>query len=375
MRTELVNRMEDLQPLNSRWNELALSDPRDGFFRTFQWYYAWLRHIRPDAEPFVIVVRDDAGEIAGLAPLCRMTYRDHGFRLKSVSSAGREVVSGDFLDYLSIPDQRQATLDSVMSFLWEAKAEWDMLVVGEISEDSDLERAVRSFADKQGLPVRRQEERICPFIELPADFESFLAGISSNVRYKLRRDTRDLIEKRGAKVVVHSDPAHLPACLDTLIRLHQAHWHHIGQPGTLGRPGFRDFLLEVCTTPPPGGTTRLYILEHEDKPVAAHLTFWFGKSALFYQSGWNPQSEVARLSPGMVLFGHGIRDAIENGHRYFDFLRGDESYKNRLTKVSRKTATLLVGRSLLAKQYLGMAQLKDSVKRLISSRGAAETVA
>jgi CelD/BcsL family acetyltransferase involved in cellulose biosynthesis len=374
MRTELVNRLEDLQPLKPRWNELALSDPRDGFFRTFECYEAWLRHVRPDAEPFVVVVRDEAGGIAGLAPLCRMTYRDHGFRLKSVSSVGREVVSGDFLDYLSTPNQRQATLDSVMSFLWEAKAEWDILVAGEMLEGGDLELAVELLAGKQGLALRRQEERVCPFVELPANFESYLAGISSNMRWKIRHNTREL-EKCGARVLVHSDPAKLASNLDTLIQLHLAHWQHIGEPGTLGRPGFREFLMEVCTTPPPGAATRLYILEYEEKPAAALLAFWFGESALFYQTGWDPHSAVVRMTPGLVLVAQSIRDAIEGGRRYFDFLRGDESYKCRFTKSSRKTVTLLVARSLLAKQYLGMAQLKDSVKRLISGSGMAEPVA
>ena len=64
MRTELVKGRAEIQALQGRWNELALNDRRDGFFRTFQWYSAWMRHIRTDAEPFVIIVRDEAGEIA-----------------------------------------------------------------------------------------------------------------------------------------------------------------------------------------------------------------------------------------------------------------------------------------------------------------------
>jgi hypothetical protein len=47
-------------------------------------------------------------------------------------------------------------------------------------------------------------------------------------------------------------------------------------------------------------------------------------------------------------------------------MRGDETYKTRLTKSSRKTTTLLVARSFLAKEYLRVARLKDSVKGLLS---------
>jgi CelD/BcsL family acetyltransferase involved in cellulose biosynthesis len=80
------------------------------------------------------------------------------------------------------------------------------------------------------------------------------------------------------------------------------------------------------------------------------------------------------MSPGMVLVAQSIRDAIEGGRRYFDFLRGDEPYKCRLTKSSRKTVTLLVARSFLAKEYLRVARLKDSVKRLVTGQGVAEPV-
>lgn len=372
MRAEVVSHLEDIPALEGRWNELALGDRRDGFFRTFQWYAAWMRHIRPDAEPFVIVVRDGSGQITGLAPLCRMVYRDHGFRLTAVSPAGRDVVSGDFLDYLAVPGQHQQVLDAALNRLWESRSEWDLLIAAEVPEGEDLDRNIESFAAAHELPLRRQEERICPYIELPASWEEYLRNLSQKMRYEMRRDTRELLEKRGATVRVLTGAAAADQ-IGTLIRLHLAHWQHVNEPGTLARPGFPEFLGEVCAELPSGASARLYILEADGQAAAALLAFWFGDSALFYQTGWDPNSAVARMSPGMVLVGKSIRDAIEGGFRYFDFLRGDESYKCRLTKSSRKTATLLVARSFLAKRYLRVAGWKDSVKRLINV-SAAEAV-
>jgi hypothetical protein len=333
-----------------------------------------MQHIRPDIEPFLVVVYDVADEIVGLAPLCKMAYRDHGFRLGGVSSAGREVVSGDFLDYPSAPERREEVLNAIMASLWEKRSEWDILVVGEVSEGGDLDRTIERFADTHGLPLRRQEERVCPYIELPRTFEDYLRSISQKMRYEIRRDTRELLEKWGAIIEVHTEPAHVKENLDVLIQLHLAHWRRVSEPGTLGRPGFSEFLKDVCTSPSSGASTRLYVLRHEGKPAAALLAFWFGESVLFYQTGWDPDSPVARLSPGMVLVARSIREAIEHGFRYFDFLRGDEAYKCRLTKTSRKTVTMLVARSFLAKEYLRVARLKDSVKRLVTDRGATEPV-
>jgi CelD/BcsL family acetyltransferase involved in cellulose biosynthesis len=374
MKTEIVTSLEYIQAFQGRWNELARKDARDGFFRTFEWYSAWIRHIRTDAEPFVIVVRDEAGEVAGIAPLCRLSYRDHGFRLNSVSSAGREAVSADFLDYLSMPDRREEVLNAIMDSLWDARSEWDIFIAGELYDGGDLDRAIEGFAAKHDLPLRRQEERVCPYIVLPPTFEEYVRDLSPKMRYEVRRDTRELIDKRGATVRVYTEPAELSANIDTLIQLHLAHWQRVGEPGTMSRPGFRDFLREVALAPPTGSVIRLYVLEFEEKPAAALLAFWFGENALFYQTGWDPDSPVARMSPGMVLVAQSIRESIEGGFKYFDFLRGDEAYKCRLTKTSRKTITLLVARSFLAKEYLRAARLKDSVKRLVSGSGVAEPV-
>jgi CelD/BcsL family acetyltransferase involved in cellulose biosynthesis len=366
MRAEVVKRLEGIDPLKGRWNELALADRRDGFFRTYAWYSAWMRRIRNDAEPFVIVVRGDAGEIVGLAPLCRLAYRDHGIRLTALSSVGREVVSGDFLDYLSLPEHRPAVLAAIFDGMWEARSDWDILVAGELSEEGDLDEAVTNFAVKHNLPLRRQEERICPYIELPRTYDDYLASLSSTVRYKLRRDSRELLERRGGALRVYTDGD--AACrLDVLIRLHLAHWQAIGQPGTLGRAGFREFLRDVCSAPPAGTSARLYTLEAQGNAIAALLVFWSGASALFYQSGWDPESPFTKLSPGMIIQGQAIRDAIEGGHAYYEFLRGDESYKSRLTKSTRKTATLLVARGLIAREYLRVSRWKDSVKNLVGA--------
>jgi len=368
MNVELVTRREDLAELSQRWDELAQQDPRDGFFRTSAWYRSWVEHVRPDVQPFVIVVRDGAGEVVGLAPLCRLNYRDRWLPMKGVSLAGREVVSGDFLDYLSDAGARSEVLPAILNFLWQERSQWALLIVGEVTEDGDLHRAVESFAEAKGLALRRQEERVCPYIELPATYDQYLRGLSQKMRYEIRRDTRDVLEKWRARIEVCTEPGQVRDNLNLLIQLHTSHWKSVRKSGNMGRPGFPAFLRQVCSEPPPGAALRLYLLKLDEKPVAALLAFCFRENVLFYQTGWDPDSPIARLSPGMVLVARSIRDAIEQGYRYYDFLRGDETYKSRLTKSFRKTITLLVARSFSARQYLRVNRLKDWVKRTLLRR-------
>src|SRR5262249_59175458 len=178
------------------------------FLRTFVWYTAWLQYVRPDAQPFVIVARDDSGNILGLAPLCRLRYRDLGYRLDGLAWAGREVVSGDFLDFLADRSARAEVLSAILSFLSGPRCRWSVLVLGELVDGSDSHRAVEQMGAGHRLPIRRQEERICPFIELPATFDDYLGRLGNSTRYHIRRRMRD-VEKKGASVRVHSQPAEI----------------------------------------------------------------------------------------------------------------------------------------------------------------------
>ena len=61
------------------------------------------------------------------------------------------------------------------------------------------------------------------------------------------------------------------------------------------------------------------------KRVAAAMCFDYGSSRLLYNSGYDPN--YSSFSIGLLLKAMCIREAIEEGKEYFDFLRGMESYK------------------------------------------------
>jgi len=367
LRAEVLVHDDALVAVRDEWDTLAQHDPRDGFFRTATWYLAWRRHIRPDSTPFVVAARSHDGRLLGLAPLCRVKHRDLGFRLNAIGFGGRDVVSGDYLDVLAA-ESRPAVMEAVLDRLWDVRSRWGLLVLGETIDGGDFQKAVESWAARRNLAIRRQEQRRCPYIELPQRFDDYLRSLGDSMRYQVRRRTRDILEKHGARIEVCTRPDEMAAGLATLVRLHLARWRSSDNEGTLGRHGFPEFLRYVCVSPPAGTRPRLYVLNHDGRPAGALLAFHFGESALYYQAGWDPDSPLSRLSPGVVLMGQSIEDAIASGLRYYDFLRGDEAYKSRWTKTARTTTTLLVARTPMARAYLATAHLKDRLKHLLPSR-------
>ncbi|MBM4431835.1 MAG: GNAT family N-acetyltransferase, partial [Chloroflexi bacterium] len=91
------------------------------------------------------------------------------------------------------------------------------------------------------------------------------------------------------------------------------------------------------------GWLRLSLLHFDGQPVASYLCFDYGQDRLVYNSGFD-LSLYAELSPGIVLLGHLIGDAIQQGLRRFDFLQGNERYKYDLGATDSQVLRLFIRR-------------------------------
>lgn len=365
MKIDLLTELDDLKNIRQEWNSLAASDPRDGFFRTAAWVIPWLKSISKKAEPFVVTVRDTENTLIGLAPMCLISFEDLGFKLKTLTFAGREVVSGDFLDFVALPACRPIVIQAVLDFIWEQRASWNMLQFGELVTGADTHSAAKAWAVKNNLVVRQQELRICPYIDLPSTFDDYQKGLNKNMRYLIRRRKRDVLIKNNCTIQTCTGVEEIQNGISILSELHTARWKKVNQSGNLTKVGFQEFLNETCTKLPSECKCRLYILRYNEDKVCALLAFHFSESALYYQAGWDPDSSISRFSPGVVLMAHAIEDAISQRLQYFEFLRGDETYKQKWTQKYRETETLLLGKSILARSYLNVLRARDLAKGVI----------
>jgi hypothetical protein len=369
MKIELLTEFNELETISKEWDLLAGSDSRDGFFRTATWVIPWLKYISTTAEPFVVTVRDSDNTLIGLAPMCLISFKDLGFKLKTLTFAGREVVSGDFLDFIALPAHSPIVIQAVLDFIWEKRDSWDMLQLGELITDGDIHSAAEAWGGENKLLLRQQELRICPYIELPSTFDDYLVTLSKSFRAHIRRRNRDILLKNNCSVQPCESATEIKDGLSTLTKLHVARWRKVNQPGNLTKLGFQEFLNEICTKLPTECKCKLYILRHNEETVGALLAFHFRNSALYYQAGWDPDSSISRFSPGVVLMAYAIEDAISQHLQYFEFLRGDETYKQKWTQKYRKTETLLFGKSTLARGYLNVVRARDLAKYVIKAKG------
>jgi CelD/BcsL family acetyltransferase involved in cellulose biosynthesis len=134
--------------------------------------------------------------------------------------------------------------------------------------------------------------------------------------------------------------------------MHQLRWKSAGQPGLLGRRGFRSFLNGLARLEESSATFRLYVMEDAGTPIAALLNFHYGNTVFHYQNGFDPHCRFASFAPGTLLILHAIQAAIQEGLTNYDFLRGREPYKFQFTDQYRSIDSFLVGQTLIGKAFL-----------------------
>jgi CelD/BcsL family acetyltransferase involved in cellulose biosynthesis len=91
------------------------------------------------------------------------------------------------------------------------------------------------------------------------------------------------------------------------------------------------------------GWLQLSFLEVRGERAATYLDFVYNNSVLVYNSGLDPY-KFAQLSPGQVLLGRLIEQAIQEKRRVFDFLQGNEEYKYKLGGKDHNLYTLYISK-------------------------------
>jgi CelD/BcsL family acetyltransferase involved in cellulose biosynthesis len=227
----------------------------------------------------------------------------------------------------------------------------------------DVLAAEEGWAERLGGAVLRAQAS--PTLRLEGSWDDLLASRSRNFREQVRRRERKLAREHDLRFRLSDDAARLGEDLDTLFRLHRARWAGETGFGGADEPFHRDFAALALER----GWLRLWLLELDDRAVAAWYGFRFAGVESYYQAGRDPAYE--RESVGFVLLAHTIRAATEDGADEYRFLRGGEGFKYRFASEDRGLETIAVARTARGSVALAATRLalrvpaRAALKRLL----------
>jgi len=361
----------DAPDLRTAWERLSADSPRASLFSTREWCRCWAGSVGRQAEPAILLVKDEM-KSRGLQP-ARPFERSHVVGLlptciekvgpaKWLKFLGRERASGDHLDILCSPENHQDCLSAILAYI-DRCDDFHGLILGELERDSPTLAMVKEWAEASSHPFLERERRVVPYIDLPPDLDAYLASLSSNMRYHIRRRRRGLERTAGASLRLLRDTDEVDLALADFFRLHEARWRRDGQSGLYQSQAMQRFLRDFCRKASQHGWARLYAIEHDGRRQCVLIAFHWGGVAYYYQIGWNPDGPIQ--SPGVIVMAESIAQAIREGIGRYDFLRGDEAYKTRWTSQAVKQTTLVVGMRGPARAATTAERLKDRFKKVI----------
>ena len=129
--------------------------------------------------------------------------------------------------------------------------------------------------------------------------------------------------------------------MERLMALHEKRWASRGRRGCFASERFTAFHRRIAPILLREGRLVLYSLTVGGTVVYAVYGFRDGPRVLGYQAGFDPGFHP-RVSLGLVMFDRCLRQAVSEGAREWDFLRGEEAYKAHWATGSRPILKLHV---------------------------------
>jgi CelD/BcsL family acetyltransferase involved in cellulose biosynthesis len=241
--------------------------------------------------------------------------------------------------------------------LQEHRSEWDALFVDKLPEKSSTQTALRSA----GLRSDRLIRWSSPRIELPDQFDEYLATLSQKRRGAVRRSLR-AVDSGEMTVRIVSNPDALRQTIERWQQMRVEWWEGRGRPINPEHrsPRFLAFTQDVLASMVPAGLATVWEVRHLDDVVTIAIHFLDNTTSYYWLAAFNARHQGMR--PGQTLIAYGIRWSIETGRRYFDFMIGDEAYKYECGPIDSAVVSMTVGnnraRSRLA---LSPSHLRHSV--------------
>ncbi len=294
-----------------RWERLYEQDPHAQVFLS----WAWLRSFLPIAAGgWRIIVLHDGDDFVAALPIAIRAVPSRYLPLARELTFASDPL-GDYQGLLCVPSREAEVLRALSAEI--SRLRWDRAAFREVVDD----RVTPMLRGVAATALTVDGEQRSAQIALPKTWDDFLASVGPSTRRNIRRTFAHVHAEVPALRITRASASDLDEHVDALVGLNHQRWggnlaRARARYGTLFRNAFANgclHLVAIWDGPIPIGATAFFVDERR-------------KTFNAYQTGFD--QHYAKVSPGKASILLGIQDAIELGFATFDFLRGEEHYKD-----------------------------------------------
>lgn len=360
--------LADLDRLADEWRALQVRADVS-FFTSWGWIGCWLRQLPDHVQPLVLRVRD-AGSTIGLAVFCVRVQRRHQLfvsRGLHLNQAGDAELDSIMIEHngLVIDREHSASVGrAVIDWIASERPEWDEICLSGVS-------SLNNAGWPSEHPALRHEvidQKHGAYVDLREVRESgkpYLNHLSGNTRQQIRRSLRHYeATSNPCELNVAGNLAEALEYYAALRELHQAYWQSKGERGAFANPFLDAFHTALIRERFGDGEIQLLQLRGGGRTIGYLYNFVFNGRVMNYQSGFRYENDP-HCRPGLVSHALAVEHNLAADHHTYDFLAGDERYKQSLSTHSSSFTWHLLQRPRLR---FRVEQALRAAKRGLQSR-------
>jgi len=295
------------------WSAVAAKRSPASIFLTPEWIAVARAH--DQNEPLTLATGDPVYGVAALARSADGT----------ISFAGGELT--DEQDCIASPTDVTKVARSVAR--WIAADGARRVSLEYVPDDTPTLDVLSEELALAGYAARRERLVTSPRITLASDYEAYVQGLGKKERHELRRKLRRFESTPGTGFRWASD-AERSTVLDRFFALHRL---SKGEKASFMTDETEGFFRDVADAIAPTGRLRLGVVSAHGEDAAVLFAFAYGDTLALYNAAYDPA--LSSLSLGIASHSYAVKDAIAQGFKTYDLLRGDEPYKYDLGAVDR----------------------------------------
>jgi CelD/BcsL family acetyltransferase involved in cellulose biosynthesis len=340
LHVQIVRNWDAFDALRGEWRQLLPRSGADSIFLTWEWLQTWLDCGARRWQPALLLVRDAAGTLLGLAPFYHASYRLLGaLPVRVLRLAGDHPTGAEYGDIIAVREREAEVCAAIGAALHAQRGEWDAIWMPNIAGWSGALARLRAVAEAGGLLVRTRPIAF-GHIDLPVTLAEYENTLSANRRQQIRRKRRNLLKEPSVALSSPDDATQVDGALRDLFRLHHARWMTRGDPGTFERkPMQAEFYRRFAPVALANGWLRMHQLSDNGTARAIQYGYCYKGTFLQLQEGFDPSYQA---DAGNVLRHYAIERSIAEGIRVYDFLGEMTEHKSRWQAASRAGCDLML---------------------------------
>ncbi len=310
--TDVITSLDGIRALTADYQHLYKVTGNTLPFALQEWHVIWCEHflnVNPEIreQPLFYVLRDASADCVAIVPMIYSRRRLGLVHFATVDMLGSDPAFTEIRGPLVRPGYERPVVSAVHNALSEI-SDWHWVqwsgISGALSEAMTLE-----------LSPQWHEIKNDYVLDLPADWETFRAGLKRNVRESLRHCYNSL--KRDGhefEFIVAQTPAEVRVGLGRFLELHamRANMERgVVHPNRFAGAPSQKFLHDVCASLAARGVMRLFQLKIGADIVAIRVGFVVGDSVYLYYSGFDPA--WARYSVMTTTLAEALKYAMAAG--------------------------------------------------------------